>query len=336
MASGAINKMRFNFIIILSKRLFSSLIVLFLVVSFVFFLVRLSPGDPSQKFISPHLSPKLSKIVAESYNFKESLSKQYLSFLTNAAAGDFGISYDHRIPVREVISEYLPFTLLFTISAFILQIFASILLAIVSTRFIGGWLDKIISKLSMILYATPVFVIALFLIYLFSISMELLPASGFESIDSTGYTFLEKLGDYSSHLLLPLLTLTLYGLSVYYRYLRDNIEEAYNKNFVLYLRANGYGERTILLKHVLPNALSPLISVAGIGLGLLFSGAVVIEVIFSLPGMGRLTLNAIQGRDYPLVIGCTFIAGLLLIISNFLADLVKVKIDKRLLGAGIM
>jgi ABC-type dipeptide/oligopeptide/nickel transport system permease component len=118
---------------------------------------------------------------------------------------------------------------------------------------------------------------------------------------------------------------------MFYKYLRDNLEETYQQPFITNLRASGYDEKVILKKHVLPNAVRPLISVAGVDLGILLGGALITEIIFGLPGMGRLMMNSIFERDYPLVIGCALIAGLLIIISNFLADLLKMKLDKRMI-----
>ena len=118
---------------------------------------------------------------------------------------------------------------------------------------------------------------------------------------------------------------------MFYKYLRDNLEEVYRQDFILNLRASGYSESTILKKHVLPNAVRPLISVAGIELGILLGGTLITEVIFGLPGMGRLMMTSIFSRDYPLVVGCAFVAGLLMIITNFIADLVKMKMDKRMI-----
>ena len=117
---------------------------------------------------------------------------------------------------------------------------------------------------------------------------------------------------------------------IFYKYLRDNFDSVSQKSFVVFLRTLGVNNNEILKKHIIPNAFGPLISVAGVQLGLLLSGALITEVIFGLPGMGRLAVNAILLRDYPLVVGCTFISGVLIILSNFLADLVKAKIDKRL------
>jgi len=320
---------------VLIKRLVSSLVVLFLLITFIFILVRISPGDPVQKFISPDLNPQLAEKVRESFNLNESITDQYISFLSNAVTGNFGISYNYRIPVLSVIFEFLPFTLIFTSISFILQLVISFILALISVRKINALPDRMISKITLVLYATPAFVVGVFLIYFFSETLGLFPSSGLKSFDAEEYSILGKILDYSYHLALPIMTLSLIEIAIFYKYLRDNIEEVYNKHFVLNLRANGFEEREILIKHVIPNAVNPLIAIAGIELGILFGGTLIVEVIFGLPGMGRLTINAILSRDYPLIIGCTFIAGILIILTNFLADILKVRIDKRLL-AGVL
>lgn len=317
------------------KRLLTSLIVLFLLITFIFILVRLSPGDPSLKFVSPGLHPQLAEKVKESFSLNEPVINQYISFLSNTLRGDFGISYNYRAPVISIISDALPFTLIFVSISFVIQMILSIMLAVISARKINGLFDKIISKLTLILYATPVFVTGVFLIFIFSEVLALFPSSGLKSLDHDELSFLGKFLDYLKHLTLPLITLSLIEIAIFYKYLRDNLLEVYNKPFVLNLRALGFGEREILLKHVIPNAINPLITIAGIELGVMLGGTLIIEVIFGLPGMGRLTMNAILLRDYPLVIGCSFVAGALVIVANFIADIIKVKIDKRLIAGGL-
>ncbi len=316
---------------ILLKRVVSSIVVLFLLITFLFFLLRLSPGDPSLKFISPELSPQLAGKIRESFNLDSPLLNQYKTFLINLASGDFGISYTYRTPVFAVIMNFLPFTLVFSTLSFIIQITAGFFLALISIKKINGKLDKTFSQLSLIAYALPSFFLGVILILIFSSLLNIFPSSGLSSFDNSSYSLVQKMADYLEHLVLPLITLSLSGIAVYYKYLRENLEDVYNKTFVLNLRANGVAEKQITLKHVIPNAINPLISVAGVELGLLFSGALITEVIFGLPGMGRLTVNAILNRDYPLVVGCTFISGVLVIITNFIADVIKVKFDKRLI-----
>ncbi len=323
--------MKNEFLIAISKRFITSLIIIFLLVTFIFLLLRLAPGDPTQKFISPQLSPELANKVAQSFNLDKPLLSQYYNFVINLLTGDFGFSYNYRQPVLLVIKDYFLFTLFFASVSFILQLLIAYFLIKISLRRTGGILDKSLSKISLIFFAVPSFVLGLILVYIFSVQLDWLPTSGIKSIFHDDFSFTGKIWDYSIHLTLPLITLSLAGIAVFYRYLRDSVAEIYNQSYIVNLRANGYTEKEIFKKHIIPNAVRPLISVAGIEFGILLGGALITEVIFSLPGMGRLTVNAIFNRDFPLVIGCSFIAGLMMILTNFIADLIKIKIDKRLL-----
>jgi peptide/nickel transport system permease protein len=227
--------------------------------------------------------------------------------------------------------DYLPFTLSFALIVVVIQLLLGFLLSFISISKINSRTDRFISKFTLLLYSIPTFVAGVFLIYIFSEKLNIFPSSGLKSINYNEMNFAAQFFDYLIHLLLPVITLSLGGVAVYYRYLRDNLEEIYNKPFILNLRASGLSEKEITLKHIIPNAVNPLITVTGIDLGLLLSGALITEVIFGLPGMGRLTVTAILTRDYPLVLGCTFIAGVFIIITNLAADLLKAKIDKRLI-----
>ena len=314
----------------LAKRLATSVFVLFLTVSFVFVLIRIAPGDPSQKFISPNLSPKLVEKIKSSFQLDKQVHEQYLSFIQNAATGNLGISYTHHRPVDEVILEVLPFTIFYSLSAFALQFLFGLMLAAFAFRNRQKSSDKFLSHGSMILYAVPSFVSGLVFVYIFSVQLNVFPSSGIKTIGTLEQNFFLLLFDYAKHLFLPVLVLSLTGLPVYYKYFRENFEENQHKLFTTYLRANGISERKILLRHLIPNSLNSIIAYAGVDLGILFSGALITEVIFSLPGMGRLTVNAILGHDYPLVIGCTLTAGILIIVTSLAADLIRLKVDKRL------
>jgi len=320
-----------QFIKAFTKRIISSVITLFLLITFIFILVRISPGDPSQKFISAQFSPDLAQKVLNNFRLNQPILSQYINFVGNLLTGNFGVSYDYRIPVLSVVWQYLSFTLIFASLSFIIQIVVSFYLAIKTSQRAGSFFDKFISKSSLVVYATPAFVLGVFLIYLFSVQIDLFPSSGLKSLDFDSFSFLEKIGDYILHLVLPLITLSAAGIALFYKYLKDSLDEVSQQNFVLYLRSNGVDEKTIMKKHILPNAVRPLISVAGIEFGILLGGTLITEVIFGLPGMGRLTITSIFSRDYPLIIGCTFAAGALMILSNILADIIKIKIDKRML-----
>lgn len=319
-----------DFIKLILRRLATSLIVLFLMITFVFIVLRISPGDPAQKFISPELSTELADKVRESFNLNSSIFDQYKSFLFNLFKGDLGISYNYREPVFKVIMQYLPFTIIFSLISFFIQIGIGGSLALLAVKKINKPLDRIITKFNLFLYALPSFVVGVFLILILSEVLNILPSSGLRSFDFDSFSGLGKVKDYMLHLIMPVITLSLGGVAVFFRYLRDSLEETMNKPFVLNLRANGFDERTITFRHIIPNAAGPLIAVAGVELGMLLGGALITEVIFSLPGMGRLAVNAILQRDYPLITGCTLTAGILVILSNLTADIIRAKIDKRL------
>jgi len=312
-------------------RLLSSLLTLFLLVSFLFFLIRFSPGDPTDKYVTAKLGNELSERIEAKFSLNEPVTDQYVSFVSNLFTGEFGVSYNYHLPVVDVVWEYFSFTLVFAGISFIIQIGFSLWLAIRIVKTKNKWLEKFLENFSLFVYSIPAFVLGVSLIYIFSVHLDLFPISGLKSIDSDDLTFFPMLLDRLNHLVLPLVTLTAAGVALFYKYIKESIDETKNQTFALNLRASGVEENTILKHHILPNAIRPLISVAGIELGILLGGTLITEVIFSLPGMGRLAIDSILSRDYPLVIGCVFTAGAVMILANFLADIAKLKLDKRLI-----
>lgn len=323
--------MKKDIILSLIRRLISSLIVLLIVISFIFFFIRLSPGDPAMRYLSPNLSPELAEEIRQSFELEKPLLAQYSAFVRNFLTGDLGISYNFKMPVTDVVLLFLPFTIMLSVVTFTVQLIVSFILAFIAVKKKGKHVDKSISKILMVIYATPSFVMGLILIFVFSFKLNMLPSSGLHSFDFDDYNFFEKLNDYFIHLILPVITLSLTLIPIYYKYLRDNLDNLFDSSFVLNLRSHGLTENKILLKHIIPNSINPLIAVAGIDLGILLSGTLIAEVMFGLPGMGRLTMNAIFSRDFPLIIGCCFSAAFLMILSNFIADTIRMIIDKRLI-----
>lgn len=319
--------MKRKFIGTIVKRIFSALITLIILISILFILIRISPGNPAQKYMSPEFSPQLSKLVMQKFDLDQPLIEQYSSFIKNVFMGEFGISYNYHLPVVSVVWESLSFTLIFAGISFVLEIVFSFLLAIFVAKKEILWLDRLISNISLAIYSTPSFVLGVILILIFSIKLDIFPTSGLKSFDYETYNFFEKFDNLFAHLVLPLITLSAAGTAVFYKYIRDNFREVKNLPFILQLRSSGYKESEILMKHIIPNAVRPLISVAGIELGILLGGALITEVIFGLPGMGRLTIDSILSRDYPMIIACSFTAGVLMILTNFIADLIKIKMN---------
>lgn len=315
----------------LLTRLLSSILTLLLLVSFLFIIIRLSPGDPTDKYISAKLGSELSERIAEKFSLNQPVTDQYLSFVSNVFRGDMGVSYNYRLPVFEVVWEYFSFTLVFASISFIFQMSLSIWLALWVIKKRDKWLDNFVTNTSLFVYSIPAFVLGVTLIYVFSVHLDLFPISGLKSLDHDGLSFFSQILDQLYHLILPLITLSAGGVALFYKYIKESMDEIKNQTFILNLRASGLDEDIILRKHILPNAIRPLISVAGVELGIILGGTLITEVIFSLPGMGRLAIDSILSRDYPLVIGCVFTAGAVMILASFLADLVKLKIDKRMI-----
>jgi len=323
--------MKIDIIKTLFTRFLSSVLTLFLLVSFLFIIIRLSPGDPTDNYISAKLGTELSEKIAEKFSLNQPITNQYFAFISNIIRGDMGVSYNYRLPVFEVIWQYFSFTLVFASISFILQITLSIWIALWVIKKRKRWLDNFLTNSSIFVYSIPAFALGVALIYIFSFNLNIFPISGLKSLDYDYLPFFSQFLDKLHHLVLPLITLSAGGVALFYKYIKESMDELNSQTFILNLRASGLEDNVILRKHILPNALRPLISVAGIELGILLGGALITEVIFSLPGMGRLTVDSIFSRDYPLVIGCVFTAGAVMILANFLADIAKLRLDKRLI-----
>jgi len=282
-----------------------------------------------QKYVSPKLSQELVNSVTESFGLNQSLYQQYISFCENIFKGELGISYTHRMEVSKVISHYFPFTATFALIVFLLEFLLAIFLAKFLYHKNNESLDKFVQKLGMGFYCFPSFVVALFLIYIFSIKLNLLPSSDLKSLDYDKMTLMGKTADYIKHMVLPVLTLLLSGFFVLFIYLHEKVKEISNKDFILKSRAEGKTESVIFWRHIFPNAVGPFLTISGIEVGILLSGTLITEVIFSLPGMGRLTVEAMLSRDYPLIVGITLLSGSLIIAANLITDLIRAFIDKR-------
>lgn len=313
-----------------SKKFFSYLLTLFLLVTLIFFLIRLTPGDPAARYVSPDLNKDLAEKVRISFNLDKSVFVQYVSFVKNMFTGDFGVSYQYHRPVFEVIKEYLPFTILFALTSFAIQFFTGVSLAVYIVRKGKHLLTKIFDSIALGIYSMPTFIIGIILIYIFSVGLKIFPSADLYSLDFSDKDFLGKIYEIFIHLVLPLLTLSLPGVVIFYRYTKENIYSIKEKSFIRYLYSNGIEEKEIYKGHIIPNILPQLISLSGVELSILLSGALITEVLFSLPGMGRVTVAAISQRDYPLIVASTFTSGVFVLLCNFAGEILRGVIDKRL------
>lgn len=219
-----------------------------------------------------------------------------------------------------------------TLSAFFLSLIGGVLFGALAGQRQGKWSDLVISLLSLLLYATPVFWLGLMLVLIFSIQLEWLPAFGYAGIRAASFGPIEYALDVARHLILPVITLAAIYMAVYTRLMRSSLIEVSHEDHVRTARAKGLSEPQILSRHMLRNAAVPVVTFAGMQAGALIGGAVVVETVFSWPGLGRLTYDAVTARDYPVLLGLFLIMSILVIATNLLSDFLHRLIDPRIKG----
>ncbi|MFB4159710.1 ABC transporter permease [Geomicrobium sp. JSM 1781026] len=307
----------------LLNRAGQSVILLFIVTVITFFLINLAPGGPSG-VMRMDASEAERQAMIERYGLDDPVVVRYGDWIFNAVQGDFGTSFSSNQPVIERVLERIPYTIELSLFTLALAISIGIVLGVISAIKRGTIADYSINFISVIGLSVPAFWLALMLIQWFSIQLGWLPSSG---VGARGENF--DLLNWLSHLLLPVLILSTTILPNIVRFTRSSMLEVISQQYIRTVRAKGAGERTVIYVHALRNALIPVITMIGVLMPRLLSGAVITEAIFGWPGIGTLILEAAQSRDYPLVMGVTVIITSVVILSNLIVDLVYSKIDPR-------
>ncbi len=315
----------------LASRLFKSVLVLLMIALFNFFLVRAAPGDPAEILAgqSGAVDAEFIAKLRTEFGLDQPMIVQLGQYLKNVATFDLGYSYRQQASVTSLIGEHLPATLLLTITAFIFAVAAGVSLGTQAALRVGKWGDTVITTFSMLAYATPLFWVGLMLVLLFSVKLEWLPAFGYQTVGAQ-FTGMAHVMDVARHLLLPALTLGMFYMAVYARLTRASILEVSQLDFVKTARAKGLSERTVITRHVLRNALLPVITYAGIQAGGLIGGSLLVETVFAWPGIGRLAFDALLQRDYSVLLGVFFIASLIVVIVNLITDILYTVVDPRI------
>lgn len=315
----------------IGRRLVKSLLVLAAIAIFNFFLVRAAPGDPAELLagMSGAADAETVAKLRADFGLDQPLLTQLGSYLKDIASFDLGYSMVRQMPVADLIMAHLPQTLLLTLTAFVLALVAGVFLGVQAALRVGKWGDSVISTFAMLFYATPSFWIGLMMVLLFSVNLGWLPAFGYESVGA-GYTGLARMADIATHLVLPALTLGLFYMAIYARLTRASMLEVSHMDFVKTARAKGMPEGMVIRKHVLRNALLPVITFAGLQAGSLVGGAVLIETVFGWPGIGRLAFDALLQRDYAVLLGVFFVASIIVVAVNVLTDVVYSLVDPRI------
>lgn len=313
----------------LLRRFAASLLLLLLVLTTTFFLLRLIPGDPIHLFEGQRLTLEQQQRLRHIYGFDRPLPEQYLTWISAVARGDFGASLTQQRPVSTVLLEALPATALLASTALTIEYVAALLLGVISARRRETALDYGIRIGSLVLFSQPVFWLGLMAILLFSYVWPVLPAGHMHSVDADLLSPAARLLDLARHLALPALMMGLATAGRTARFLRASLIEVMSQDYIRTARAKGLSERRVVWVHGLRNAAVPLIQIFALSLPALLSGSLIIEVVFSWPGLGQLTFNAILARDYPLILGATALSAVLVVLGNFLADVLHAWVDPR-------
>ncbi|MGM0782919.1 MAG: ABC transporter permease [Pseudomonadota bacterium] len=316
---------------LIASRLVKAVIVLFLIIIFNFVLIQLAPGDPAAILAGEAgaTDEEFLNQLRERFGLDQPVYVQLWHYVSGIATLDFGFSYRQQMPVLDLILARLPATLLLTGTAFVLSLGLGILAGSLAAARVKKPSGSLIMALALLFYATPLFWVALMAVVLFSVYLEWLPAYGMFTVGA-GHAGLSLALDVGKHLILPATTLALFFMAIYTRMTRASMIEASQQDYVKTARAKGLSNSIIQRRHILRNALLPIITLAGLQAGQMVGGAILTETVFAWPGIGRLMFEALQQRDYNLLLGIFFFSAALVIVFNIVTDLVYRLADPRI------
>ena len=317
----------------LLRRVALAVLLVFLVLTLLFFVLRLAPGDPQVFYDNDQLTAAQRQALTQRLGLDQPPIVQYGRWLQSALVGDWGVSFSQKRPVAQILTEALPATLLLTASALFLQYLFGILLGVFSARRAGSVPDHLVRVGSLVLYALPQFWLGLMALLVLSYRLPLFPPGRMHDLDAAGLAPLPYLADLLHHLALPALVLGAGSCGALARYVRNTMLDALEGDYIVAARARGLPEWRVVWVHALRNSLTPLTQLVGLSLPFLLSGALVVEVVFSWPGMGRLVSLAVSDRDYPLILGATALTALVTVAGSLVADVLQAVADPRVRDA---
>ena len=320
------------FLISLIRRLASMLLVLLVVVVLNFLMLHLAPGDIADT-IAQTMGGADEQDMAElrkQYGLDQPFFIQLFNYVIRIVLLDFGHSHFYNLPVLDLIMERFPATLLLVFSAQILSLFVGILLGVYAAQNPNGLSSLFVNMFSLFGYAAPVFWTGILLLIAFSLHIPLFPVSGMRDITIESSNFFVHLFDVLRHLFLPMITLASIFFAYYSRLCRASMLEVLGADFVRTAKAKGVSKKDVLLKHALKNSLSPVITFAGLSFSAVVSGAILVETVYSWPGLGTLAFNSIISRDTPVLLGILIISTLMVTVGNLLTDLTLKALDPRI------
>ncbi len=315
----------------LISRILGTIPVLLGVIALTFVLLNLAPGDFIDVYAAESQiadAEELARLRAQ-YGLDQPIHIQFLSYMWNSLTLNFGFSVRSGASAIELILERLPATLLLMTSALVFALVLGVFIGTIAAMKVGTFTDRVLSVVMVVFFAAPSFWVGLMLIVFFSVYLGWLPVSGMTSIGSD-YDMVGQVVDVVRHLVLPTLALGLFYASIFGRVMRASVLEVHGQDFIQTAQSKGMGDWRLAVRHILPNAILPVVTLLGIQLGTALAGSVVIENVFSWPGIGTLLFEAVLARDLPVVTGVLFLSTFLVITANIAVDLVYSLIDPRI------
>ena len=307
----------------LARRLLSTLPVLLIVAVLVFLMLRLTPGDPAAVLAGDAASTEQIALIRSSLGLDRSIPVQFGIWANQLLSGDLGQSYYYKTEVTTLIGQRLEPTVSLAAVTITLAVLVAVPLGVLAAWRFGGWLDRLLMGFSVLGFSVPVFVLAYLLIWLVSIKLGWLPVQGYKRLA-------DGVGPWLYHLILPCVTLSVIYIALIARVTRASVLETLGEDYIRTARAKGLPEGAVLWRHALANAAVPIATVIGIGIALLIGGVVVTESVYAIPGLGRLTVDAVLARDFPTIQGVILLFSVVYVVVNLLVDLSYVFFDPRI------
>jgi peptide/nickel transport system permease protein len=307
----------------IARRMLATIPVLGMVAVFVFLILRLTPGDPASIIAGDNAQPAQVEEIREKLGLNQPLPKQFALWIGNLLQGDFGESFFFKKTVAELILQRVEPTLALATTTILFTILVAVPLGVIAAWRHESWLDRAVMGFSVLGFSVPVCVIGYVLSYVFAIQLGWLPVQGYRSI-TLGF------GDFFQRLILPTITLSVIYIALIARITRASVLEVMGEDYIRTAHAKGLTEKRVMIKHALRNAAVPIVTVIGIGIALLIGGVVVTESVYNIPGIGRLTVDAVLARDYPTIQAVILLFSVVYVVINLVIDLAYVLLDPRI------
>ncbi|WP_323099894.1 ABC transporter permease [Intrasporangium sp. YIM S08009] len=311
----------------LVRRIALGVLVMWLITVAVFALFFVAPNNVARTLAGRQATPETVALISHRLGLDQPVWKQYLDFLGKAVRGDLGYDYYHQVPVTEIIGAALPITLSVVVGGAIIWIVLGVTNGVLSAIRPRSALDRSLTAFSLFFYSMPTFLLGLLFLYFFYFRLTL---AGIDFFPAGGYAPLtDGFWPWVQHLILPWFTLALVSAATYTRLTRASMLDVLGEDYVRTARSKGIGERRVILRHGLRAALTPVVTQFGIDVGALLGGVVVTETVFSLPGLGKTAIDAINQQDLPVIIGIVLFASLAVVVANIVVDMVYAVLDPR-------